>query len=266
MNKLKIFCHMLTAMMAIFVPHLAVAQAGDQADADVIAPRYPPHAEFIVRYQWAEGYCGEIVVRDLSSRDAWQVTARLKGDIVRISGATYRGIFNQPYNLVFTPDYSSPQYPYVISLCATGDHILDVFSVDLGYGVKHRPLAFQPLAQGFNALNVRGPINLIANHQEELKQIEELIGQRLYVQLDRYTVIGTFMGRFSTGGYSIETASAVEVPGRPDTLDVELIWRSPASDCAVTLAETSPYQVIAIPKTDRPVNFIRRQRVAQCDN
>lgn len=232
---------------------------------DVDSQRYPPQATFTVTDEWRGGYCGDLIIDNAPPRNSWQVSANLDDDIVRIAGGHYRGAIGRSYNLVFTPDLLGTAIRHRISLCVEGDDLLKVYGVDWGEGLRPDPVPIRELKRGYYGQHTTRRQTIVANTEEELKRIEYLVGGSLEVSIDRYTVIAAFMGSRPTGGYSIEVSKAVEVPGRPDRVDVELIMTSPGVNCIVTQAFTSPYHVVAIPKTDKPFRFVDRQEVIQCD-
>ena len=65
-------------------------------------------------------------------------------------------------------------------------------------------------------------------------------------------LVGVFSGEKPTGGYSISIQRVLDGPKR---LVVEYLEKSPPPDAMVTMALTYPCQIIAVPRSDKSVEF-----------
>ncbi len=65
-------------------------------------------------------------------------------------------------------------------------------------------------------------------------------------------LVGVFSGEKPTGGYSISIQRVLDGPKR---LVVEYLEESPPPDAMVTMALTYPCQIIAVPRSDKSVEF-----------
>lgn len=68
-------------------------------------------------------------------------------------------------------------------------------------------------------------------------------------------IIAVFMGQKPSGGYAVEI---VGVEKKTDKLVVKVKESSPPPDAMVTMALTSPYHVVEIPRTDLAVEFVNQ--------
>ena len=76
------------------------------------------------------------------------------------------------------------------------------------------------------------------------------------VDFDKHKVIAVFMGRRMTGGYSVKI-TGIEENGK---LVVKVKESGPPPGAMVTMALTSPYHVMVVPKTDKPVEFVTEKK------
>lgn len=76
--------------------------------------------------------------------------------------------------------------------------------------------------------------------------------ERPKVNFDTHTVIAVFMGRRMTGGHAVKITSIEE----NDKLVVRVSESGPSPRAMVTMALTSPYHVVVVPKIGRPVEFV----------
>ena len=65
-------------------------------------------------------------------------------------------------------------------------------------------------------------------------------------------VVAVFMGTRNSGGYAIEVTGADETT---DAVRVVVARRVPGPDDFVTMAITSPYHIVTLPRRDKPVVF-----------
>ena len=75
------------------------------------------------------------------------------------------------------------------------------------------------------------------------------------VDFDSQMVIAVFMGTRNTGGYSVKITS-VEQNGK---VTVKVKESSPPPGAIVTTALTSPYHVVVVAKSDKPVEFVNEK-------
>ena len=82
------------------------------------------------------------------------------------------------------------------------------------------------------------------------------------VDFSKEIALAVFNGQSSTGGYSI---SFDKIEEGSDSIKATIIRSSPGSGCNVTTAVTSPFEIIAIKKTDKPIVFESRKIVTECN-
>lgn len=75
------------------------------------------------------------------------------------------------------------------------------------------------------------------------------------IDFDKQMVVAVFMGRKMSGGYGIKIVKVKEKDG----LIVTVKESSPPKDAMVTMALTSPYHVVVIPKSDKKVEFVNEK-------
>ncbi|MDT8391297.1 MAG: protease complex subunit PrcB family protein [Lentisphaeria bacterium] len=78
------------------------------------------------------------------------------------------------------------------------------------------------------------------------------------VDFAKHMVIAVFMGRRNTGGHAVKIVNVEET----DKVIVTIRESSPAEGDLVTMALTSPYHVIVIPKSDKNVEFVNEKMPA----
>ncbi|MFC6591105.1 protease complex subunit PrcB family protein [Deinococcus lacus] len=116
------------------------------------------------------------------------------------------------------------------------------------------------LARGTNA-STEGATVLVATTQAELDRIYRLAygNQSPKPTAPRLssgeTAVGLFMGRRSTGGYSVEAVSA-SVSG--STLRLTVQEKSPGKDMLTTQALTSPWSIVKVAGTFRDVQVVNQ--------
>ncbi|WP_111641438.1 protease complex subunit PrcB family protein [Marinimicrobium alkaliphilum] len=124
-----------------------------------------------------------------------------------------------------------------------------------------RPIPTRELASGFYTQHVVTKRFLLAKDENRLREISRLIGTSLDVDLERYMVLAVFMGERPTGGYNI---SVERVVATRNHLLANVLNTSPGEACPVTLAITSPYQVVAIPRHEIPLHLTERDELLVC--
>jgi len=75
------------------------------------------------------------------------------------------------------------------------------------------------------------------------------------IDFSKNTVIAVFMGMRKSGGYSVKITSIEE----KDKLVVVVKESDPPPDAMVTMALTSPYHVVVIPKTRKAIEFVNEK-------
>ena len=72
------------------------------------------------------------------------------------------------------------------------------------------------------------------------------------IDFQKHMVIGAFMGTRPTGGFSVHITRVVQ----NDKVVVTVREQGPAPGDMVTMALTSPYHVVVVPRSDKPVEFV----------
>ncbi len=135
---------------------------------------------------------------------------------------------------------------------------------------ESRPLPVVRDFRGSMANTEIGPSTRVARNQEEWKTIWRLSTSGRIpppdapeIDFDRHMVVAVFMGRRNTGGYSVTIESVREVEER---VLVRYSTRSPVPGDMVTMAITSPYHIVIVPRiegkevvfeTDQPASSLR---------
>ena len=128
-------------------------------------------------------------------------------------------------------------------------------------------LRFRTVAKGDGAASsLRDPADLVVGREARWKRIwRKLTGGdrgRPRVDFDRRRLLVVVQGRRPSNGYRIRIR---RVDGLPDGIVVDVREFSPATGCPAGGVLTSPYHVVSIPRIDRRVDFVRTQRVDDCD-
>jgi uncharacterized protein (UPF0248 family) len=79
---------------------------------------------------------------------------------------------------------------------------------------------------------------------------------------ERRTLLAVFQGNKATSGYEISIREVVE---SEKALEVSVKAFAPGKHCIVTGNDTSPFQIIEIPKTEKEVVFKVKQKIRNCD-
>jgi hypothetical protein len=82
------------------------------------------------------------------------------------------------------------------------------------------------------------------------------------VDFSRDMVIAAAMPVQPSGGFRIAIESVTELS---DRLEVQVVERSPARDCVLPPVVTRPFDVVQLPRRDKPVKFVERTVVTSCD-
>ncbi|MCE5279776.1 MAG: protease complex subunit PrcB family protein [Planctomycetaceae bacterium] len=112
--------------------------------------------------------------------------------------------------------------------------------------------------RGFNA-SQEAPRRVVVKDQKAWEEVwSAMVGylepkpEAPKVDFDSQMVIAVFMGRRSTGGFSIQI-TGIELN---DKMVVAVKQSSPPPGAITTQALTSPYHVVVVAKTDKPVEFV----------
>lgn len=112
-------------------------------------------------------------------------------------------------------------------------------------------VSFRVLDEGANAANVSVRKNYAAYSEESFQKIWNMANgfdgkTPPNVDFSKEYVIGVFAGQKPTGGYSIVVTSVTDTG---DTRTVAITLTAPGENCMVTEALTSPYQILAVPRS-----------------
>lgn len=155
----------------------------------------------------------------------------------------------------------------MIRLLKTGTGLLAVLALSLnsawagdsGHACDRLPV--ETLTSGFYNHYVTDKRYMVVRSEPELEELEKLVGTSLDVNLDEKMVLGAFMGQRNTGGYDIAVTGARVAK---DKVHVEVTLTSPGPGCMVTMALTSPYEVVALPSIDKALEIHERNEVKRC--
>jgi hypothetical protein len=110
-----------------------------------------------------------------------------------------------------------------------------------------------------NHSGIRQPERVVARNQEEWEAlwrrslpVKDPRARPPRVDWSREMVLGVFLGSKPTGGYSVRIRNVREVAGK---LRVEVEVRRPPRDGFVTQGFTSPFHLVAAPKSTLPVEW-----------
>jgi hypothetical protein len=81
------------------------------------------------------------------------------------------------------------------------------------------------------------------------------------VNFDREMLLGAFMGRRSSGGYTIEIVSVRDLG---ENLHATVVRTSPGPECVRLTVETTPADIVRVDRLDKPVRWETRDRVRRC--
>lgn len=82
------------------------------------------------------------------------------------------------------------------------------------------------------------------------------------VDFTKNDVVAVFMGTKNTGGYAINFDKVIK---RTDAVTCAVFESSPGKNCSVTEALTQPYEIVKIPKMNKKIKFILKQRTKDCN-
>jgi hypothetical protein len=115
--------------------------------------------------------------------------------------------------------------------------------------------------KGFNAAQ-EAPQRMVIRDQKNWEKVwtamtGNIMPQQAVPKMDftKTEILAVFMGRKMTGGYAVRIVSIEE----KDKLIVTVRESSPPPGGMVTMALTSPYHVVLIPKTGKDVKFVNQK-------
>ncbi len=107
--------------------------------------------------------------------------------------------------------------------------------------------------------------NLIIKNAKDWTQLWNSLGHSALppeVDFTSDMIIGVFQGEKSTGGYGIEINKIIE---KGNAIEASVTETSPGRGCMVTLAFTSPFQVVKAQRSDKEVVFKTEKVITQCE-
>lgn len=128
------------------------------------------------------------------------------------------------------------------------------------------PVSFTVLAEGTNASNVSERKNYAVYTQEDFRRLWTMAygtdtSTMPSIDFDTQYVIGVFAGEKATGGHAIEVAGITDASS---IRTVSIALTRPGDGCVVSQALTSPFQLIAVPVSDRELARIETEVEASC--
>lgn len=128
------------------------------------------------------------------------------------------------------------------------------------------PVSFTVLAEGTNASGVSERKNYAVYTEEDFARLWAMAygtdGQAMpSIDFDSQYVIGVFAGQKPTGGHTIEVASITDASS---IRTVSMALTRPGEGCMTLQALTSPFQLIAVPVSDRELARTETEVEASC--
>lgn len=115
-------------------------------------------------------------------------------------------------------------------------------------------VTFRLLKEGNDATNNTDRENYLIQNGTELNQLWSYInatpGTAPNIDFTKEEVLAVFDGTHTTGGYRIQVSSITEANG---TRTVNVTRTAPGAHCVLSSAITSPYQIVAVPKSSLPL-------------
>lgn len=132
------------------------------------------------------------------------------------------------------------------------------------------PTSPPPQSIQFMPIDYASPSAEFMREQEEFRviQSEEEWNEQFsqspppMVDFSKNTLLALFSGEKPSGGYFITVEEVVDVG---DRVVVRVKQASPGEDCVTTQALTYPHTFVAIPKTDKPIEFESQTVVQNCE-
>ncbi len=127
-------------------------------------------------------------------------------------------------------------------------------------------VSFTVLAEGTNASGVSERKNYAVYSEEDFTRLWTMAygtdtSAMPSIDFDTQYVIGVFAGEKPTGGHTIEVASITDASS---IRTVSMALTRPGEDCMTSEALTSPFQLIAVPVSDRELARTETEIVASC--
>lgn len=112
-------------------------------------------------------------------------------------------------------------------------------------------VSFRLLKEGTNAVTVTDRANYEIQNQAQLNELWNYIqgtpGAAPTINFDKEEVLAVFDGTHASGGFSIDVDHITEKDG---VRMMHVVRTIPGSNCVLTDGITSPYQIVAVPKTN----------------
>ncbi len=104
---------------------------------------------------------------------------------------------------------------------------------------------------------------VIRNERDWLKLSDKMKGEKLpSINFQKKMIIAVFQGQKPTGGYSIYVD---EVCRKKNGIEVNVHKEKPGSNCKVTQAVTSPYELVILPKFQGDLSFNSVTKAKECE-
>lgn len=131
----------------------------------------------------------------------------------------------------------------------------------------HVQMEFQTILKGYSSGHTESTFYVIQDEGEWVavwSQHQSIFSPQLpppEVNFSEGTIIGVFMGEFSTGGYGIEIMEVIDM-NQFVVVKVEKTY--PGEGCIVTMAFSQPYHIVRIDKIYKEVTFDTVERIIEC--
>lgn len=112
-------------------------------------------------------------------------------------------------------------------------------------------VSFRLLKEGTNAITITDRANYEIQNQAQLNELWAYIqgtpGAAPTIDFNKEEVLAVFDGTHASGGFSIDVDHITDQDG---VRMVHVVRMIPGANCVLTDGITSPYQIVAVPKTD----------------
>lgn len=81
------------------------------------------------------------------------------------------------------------------------------------------------------------------------------------VDFEDRIILAAFLGQKMTGGYSVEIYRITETQ---NSLEVDIIRKSPGSNCMLSQSISSPYHIVELDRTKKKINFNFESEIIDC--
>ncbi len=155
--------------------------------------------------------------------------------------------------------------PIIVSLIA----VSVIVTVVVATHTSGQPLPYEFVQVGGIASGVPGEEHLVINDQQTwLSTLTQVFCSGAnycppapQIDFANHTVLAVFQGMKPSGGYGL---NITQVEDTDSQVVVTVVERVPGALCYVTLGITHPYQIVQIPKTQKPVDFAIITEVRKC--